>query len=80
MQLLLLIDSQTSTGHAELDEKDEEQDDHVEEEHDLVVTDGADQTQNGHHKQEDPGGRDATDDGQGGHLGGRLAVGGHADQ
>ena len=60
----MIIDSEGGTGAGELDDEDEEEDDHVEEEHDLVMFDGTDQTDHRDEEKEDPRGRDAANDGK----------------
>ena len=62
--LVLGINREGGTGAGELDDEDEEEDDHVEEEHDLVMFDGTDQTDYRDKKEEDPRGCDASNDGK----------------
>ena len=80
VQLLLLIDRQACTRHTELDDKEAEQDDHVEEQRHLVVFDGAPQPQSRDAHEEEAAGRDAGDNGEGVHVGGPLAVDGNAEE
>ena len=44
MLLVVVIHREGSTGAGELDDEDQEEDDHVEEQEDLVVPDSADQS------------------------------------
>ena len=62
--LVLCINRDGGTGAGELDDEDEEEDDHVEEQHDLVVFDGADKTDHRDKEEEDPRGGDASNDGK----------------
>ena len=62
--LVLLADREGSAGAGELDDEDEEEDDHVGEEHDLVLPHGPDDADHGDEEQEHTTGRDAAYDGQ----------------
>ena len=81
-QRLLLVgrDGQAGAGQAELQDVQQEQHQHVEEEHHLVVFDGADQAEHSDDEQQHAAGHDAADHTQAGDDAGRLAVGGHANQ
>ena len=62
--LILLADREGGAGAGELDDEDAEEDDHVDEEHDLVLPHGPDDAQHGDEQQEHPAGCDASDNGQ----------------
>lgn len=59
--LLLPVDGQTGAGNRELHNKHHEQDDHVEEQQDLVVLHGPDESGKSHEEEEDPHADDAPD-------------------
>lgn len=58
--LLLSVDGQTGTGDRELHDKHHEQDDHIEEEQDLVVLHGPDEACQGHEEEENSNTNDAS--------------------
>ena len=62
--LVLEINREGGTGAGELDDEDEEEDDHVEEEHDLVMFDGTDKTDHRDKEEEDTRGCDASNNGK----------------
>ena len=62
--LVLFADREGGAGAGELDDEDEEEDDHVDEEHDLVLPHGPDDAQHGDEEQEHPACRNAANDGQ----------------
>ena len=62
--LVLGINREGGTGAGELDDEDEEEDDHVEEEHDLVMFDGTDKTDHRDKEEEDTRGCDASNNGK----------------
>ena len=62
--LVLGVNRQGGTGAGELDDEDEEEDDHVEEEHDLVMLDCPDKTDHRDKEEEDTRGCDASNDGK----------------
>ena len=71
--LVRLTDREGSTGAGELDDEDEEEDDHVDEEHDLVLLHGPYDAQHWDEEEEDTAEGDASNDGQTGDDTGDLA-------
>ena len=80
LHFLVLVESQGCTGHGELDDKDAEQDDHVEEQHDLMVLQGSDQPEDGHKQEKHSTGHDSTQNGQTGDDSGRFAISSDSNQ
>ena len=79
-ELLWLINGQAGAGNAELEDEDEKEDDHVEKQHDLMVSHGSDQAHDADHEQEGTAGRDPANDGQRVHDGRGLAIRGNPNQ
>ena len=62
--MFIVSHCQGGAGAGELDDEDQEEDDHVEEQEDLVVPDSADQPDDWDEEEEDSGCGDTSDDGK----------------